>query len=451
VCSYRTVCFQKYTKYSTRRAKDFLFEKADPAVSNLKTQIIGQVKKTDDADLLQKIYTVLNKTGLVDRIGLVLDRDTDTKGYVKQLVDMIIEVPGTYEEKAAFVKQYPKGYIDIKTMLSGDYVKFEDLIVGGPGAPIEFVRRVFDSLKQVTFGGAKGPGEFGLAVLSPFIKITGKGDLHIGKDVIEVKANAGSSGGRIGTPGLLRSDNIPGIISKYIEADLSAGLNLKQLSALMDEAQLDPKTRKKLATELFTYIFKGETDVSGIISAVVTGDDPNPAFLRANYDLYQKESGFTGMMLINFPAQALKYFKDPVQMASEIYAFQIYLVSANPGFQARQILSQVTLRPIKEITTTSTGAVARSSKKKSATAAAPAPSDKKAVAAAEKKLEKTVSDYTKLLMSKASIIDAKLEAQVSAEISALLKAGVATNQINAAIYKKFPQLVPNQAVNQPAV
>lgn len=431
------------------RAKDFLFEKADPAVSNLKTQIIGQVKKTDDSDLLQKIYTVLNKTGLVDRIGLVLDRDTDTKGYVKQLVDMIIDVPGTYEEKAAFVKQYPKGYIDIKTMLSGEYIKFTDLIVGGPGAPIEFVHRVFDALKQVTFGGAKGPGEFGLAVLSPFIKITGKGDLHIGKDVIEVKANAGQSGGRVGTPGLLRSDNIPGIIGKYIEADLSAGLNLKQLSGLMDEAQLDPKTKKKLATELFTYIFKGETDVSDIVSAVVAGQDPNPYFLRANYDLYQKDSGFTGMMLINFPAQALKYFKDPVQMANEIYAFQIYLVSANAGFQARQILSQVTLRPVKEPTATSTGAVARGSKKKSAPVV-PAASDKKAVAAAEKKLAKTVSDYTKLMMSQANIVDTNLESQVAAEMSALLRNGVATNQINAAIYKKFPQLVPKKAVKQPA-
>lgn len=426
------------------RAKDFLFEKADPAVTNLKTQIIGQVKKTDDSELLQKIYTVLNKTGLVDRIGLVLDRDTDTKGYVKELVDMIIEVPGTYEEKAAFVKQYPKGYIDIPTMLSGDYVKFDDLITGGPGAPLAFVHRVFNALKQVTFGGAKGPGEFGLAVLSPFIKITGKGDLHIGKDVIEVKANAKDSGGRVGTPGLLRSDNIQPIINKYIEADLSAGLNLKQLSGLMDEAQLDPKTKKKLATELFNYIFKGEADVSGLISAVVSNQDPNPYFLKANYELYQKDSGFTGMMLINFPAQALKYFKDPVQMASEIYAFQIYLVSANQGFQARQILSQVTLRPVKEPTTTSTGAVAKRSKK-SAVAPQADPNDKKSIAAAQKKLTKSVNDYAKLLMSKSGISDPKLEKQVAAELTALMNQGVATNELAPSIYAKFPQLNPVQS------
>jgi hypothetical protein len=53
-------------------------------------------------------------------------------------------------------------------------------------------------------------------------------------------------------------------------------------------------------------------------------------------------------MLVNFRAQALKYFNDPTQMANEIYAFSIYLISSNPGFQARQILSQVTLKPVKE-------------------------------------------------------------------------------------------------------
>ena len=131
------------------RAKEFLIEKADSSVAKLKTQIIGQVQKTDDGDLLQKIYTALNKTGLVNRIGLVLDRDTDTKGYVKQLVDMIIEVPGTYEEKAAFVKGYPTGYVDIKKMLSGEYVKFDDLLVGPKGTPLEFIHKVLHRNKII--------------------------------------------------------------------------------------------------------------------------------------------------------------------------------------------------------------------------------------------------------------------------------------------------------------
>jgi hypothetical protein len=223
---------------------------------------------------------------------------------------------------------------------------------------------VFDALKQVTFGGAKGPGEFGLAVLSPHIKITGKGDLNIGNELIEVKANAGQSGGRVGTPGLLKSDNVMTIINKYIDFDvgLADGLNLKQLGPLMDGVGLSQGQKTKLAHELFTYIFDGKVDVSGIVHAVVNGGDPNPSYLKANYELYQMDSGFDGMMLMNFPAQALKYFKDPLQMANEIYAFSVYLVSANAGFQSRQILSQVTLKPVKEKTTPPPGATKKDAK-----------------------------------------------------------------------------------------
>lgn len=350
------------------RAREFLKE-AD--LGQMKSAIIKQVKDTDDESLIQKVYTVINKSGLEGRIAPVLKRDTDTKGYIDQLVNIIIDTPGTYEEKKAFVNEYPRGYINIPLMLSGEYIKFEQLISGSENAPIEFVRRVFDALKQVTFGTAKGPGEFALAVLSPHIKITGKGDLNIGDEVIEVKAAATTSGGRVGTPGLLRSDNIPNILQKYLDIEFAPGqgLNLKQLSATMTEAGLDDAKKTKLATELFNYIFKGEVDTSDLVSAVVSGEDPNPHYLKANYEIYQKESGFTGMMLMNFPVQALKYFKDPMQMAREIYAFNVYLVSSTPGFTARQILSQVTLRPVKE----PTSAVKSSTRKKAQKPAVTAP------------------------------------------------------------------------------
>jgi len=337
------------------RAFEFLYEKTSeqPNLSNLKTQIIGQVKKTQDPDLLQKLYTTLNKGGLVDRIAPVLDRDTDTKGYVKDLVNMIIDVEGTYEEKQSFINEYPNGYIDIKKMLSGEYVRFNELIVGGETAPLAFVLRVFNALKQVTFGGAKGPGEFGLAVLSPHIKITAGGDLKIGDKTIEVKAMAGESGGggRVGTPGLLASDNIAEIIKKHIPKftiEKGTGLNLKQFSDLMNVYRLNPAKKRALATELFKYIFRGEADTSGIVDAVISGNDPSPYYLKANYEIYQKESQFDGMMLINFKTQALKYFVDPLQMANEIYAMSVYLISGNPGFQSRQILAQVSLRKVKE-------------------------------------------------------------------------------------------------------
>jgi len=427
------------------RAREFLIENTDQ-VSGLKSQIISQVKKTQDADLLQKIYTVLNKTGLVDRIGLVLDRDTDTKGYVKQLVDMIIDVPGSYEEKAAFVKGYPNGYIDIGKMLSGEYVRFKDLIKGESDAPIKFIQRVFDSLKQVTFGGAKGPGEFALAVLSPHIKITGKGDLNIGDKVIEVKAAVGASGGRVGTPGLLRYDNIPKILSKYLDINTNESLNLKQLSGTMKNAGLDENSQTKLCTELFTYIFDGKTDISDVVSAVVAGEDPSAAYLRANYALYQEESKFTGMMLINFPAQSLKYFLDPIQMAQEINAIGVYLISSNPGFKARMILSQVTLRPVKE-PTGPVEAKAKIRNKKQSKEQEPINTDpeqlkkQKQLDMARKKYANALKNWVVDTLKNKQITDPTYQNQILATIDADLASGKTDLQnYDKKLVKKFPEL-----------
>jgi hypothetical protein len=351
---------------------------------------------------------------------------------------MIIDVPGTYEEKAAFVKGYPNGYIDIDKMLSGEYVKFKDLIVGAEDAPIEFIRRVFDALKQVNFGSAKGPGEFGLAVLSPHIKITGKGDLNIGNITVEVKAAVGKSGGRVGTPGLLSSDNIPAIISKYIEFDSSESLNLRQLSSLMNKAGLDQATKEKLANELFSYIFRGKADVSDIVSAVVSNQDPNPAYLKANYELYKEDSKFDGMMLINFPAEALKYFLDPEQMSREIYSFAVYLISANQGFTSRQILSQVTLAPVKE--PTQAGA-ARARKPKQATSG-----DQPRKSAEELEADKQIKKYTNLIKKLAKQIYAEqpdVYQAVANQIDSDFAAGKIHNNGAAwlkSLKRKFPEL-----------
>jgi hypothetical protein len=321
----------------------------------LKKEIIQQIKKTDDEELLDRIYTVLNQSGLTDRISGTLERETDTVGYVADLTKIIIDTPGTYQEKHNFINGFPKGYVDIKLMLSGERVKYIDLLTGD-----SFVSRVFDKLKRVTFGTAKGPGEFALAVMSPHIKITGKGDLNIGKDIIEVKASAGkevsSGGGRLGTPGLLQSDNVETIIADTAEnlgidmatAIPDGNLSLRGLIALTSNSK--PAARKQLADDLFSYIFKGQVSVTKLVSAFVSGDYDlfKQEYIKANYALYQEDSGFTGVMLMNFALGELQYYRTPDEMLKHIYEPGVYLISNDKAAQARQILSQVTLRPFKE-------------------------------------------------------------------------------------------------------
>jgi hypothetical protein len=199
---------------------------ADP-LSSLKRNVIDQVKRTTDQELLDKIYTVLNKSGLETRIASIMGKEYDAKGYLRDLTQIIIDTPGTYQEKMAFADGFPDGYVDIKRMLSGERVHFEDLLVSGKNknAPMSFVHKVFNALRQVSLGTEKGPGEFALAILSPRISIFDKGDLKIGNMKIEVKASSGgktgtdisSGGGRIGTSGWLNHQRIPEIIQKYFD------------------------------------------------------------------------------------------------------------------------------------------------------------------------------------------------------------------------------------------
>lgn len=321
------------------------------SVATLRKDIIDQVKKTQDQELLDKIYTVLNKSGLTDRIAGTLKRETDTEGYVADITKIIIDTDGTYQEKHAFIEGFPTGYVNIELMLSGRRVKFDELLDKNA-----FVRRVFDALKRVTFGTAKGPGEFALAVMSPHIRITGKGDLNIGDKVIEVKASAGkdvsSGGGRLGTPGLLHSDDVESIIVKHLKIDPTeaypqGNLGLGGLTQLA--GTVAPAVRRKLGTELFSYIFHGLAQIGPLVSELVAGNDIRDEYIAANYAAYRAESEFDGIMIMNFALGELQYFREVKDMVRHIYkGIGVYLISSDKAAQARQILCQVTLAPFSE-------------------------------------------------------------------------------------------------------
>ena len=321
------------------------------SVATLRKDIIDQVKKTQDQELLDKIYTVLNKSGLTDRIAGTLKRETDTEGYVADITKIIIDTDGTYQEKHAFIEGFPTGYVNIELMLSGRRVKFDELLDKNA-----FVRRVFDALKRVTFGTAKGPGEFALAVMSPHIRITGKGDLNIGEQVIEVKASAGkdvsSGGGRLGTPGLLHSDNVESIIVKHLkikpaEAYPQGNLGLGGIVELANTVPFD--VRRALAKELFSYIFHGLAKIGPLVSEFVAGNDIRDEYIAANYEAYRADSEFDGIMIMNFALGQLQYFKEVKDMVRHIYkGVGVYLISSDKAAQARQILCQVTLAPFSE-------------------------------------------------------------------------------------------------------
>lgn len=289
-------------------------------INQLRQDVITQVQTTDDEMLLNRIFTVLNQTGLTDRISSTLQRDTDTKTYLDMLTNLIIQTEGTYEEKNAFVVGYPKGYINVPAMVSGNMVSFDELITGIPGTPIEFVKRVFYALAGSK--NDKGPGELALAVLSPLIGISGRGDLKIGKMEVEVKAVAptGKGGGRLGETGGkdIAYEKTPAILQQYTGKDYSAvNAHVSDIPKILAEIE-DPKLRLKCATEMFTYIFRGKVNVTAMAQQAANGQSVIQPYFAANYDVYKQRHGFDSLMILDFRLGRLRNYTDPMVMIDDI-------------------------------------------------------------------------------------------------------------------------------------
>lgn len=403
---------------------DLISEMNADAVSKLKTDIKQQVDKTSDAELLDRIYTVLNKSSLSGRIANILNRDTDTQGFTDMITNIIIDTPGSYQEKFDFINAFPTGYVDIEKMLSGERVKFTELLTG-----TEFVQKVFERLKRETFGTAKGPGEFALAVMSPHIRITGKGDLNIGKRVIEVKASAGkevsSGGGRLGTPGSLQSDDVQKIIEKNLKvrlADVAPGGNLGLGGLTKLASTLTSARRTAFGQELFDYIFHGTADTSELVSTFASGGDLRDAWVSTNYASYQNETGFDGIMIMNFALGELHYFKQVNDLVKHVYnAIGVYLVSKDKAAQARQILTQVTLAPFKE---------------------PPVVVPVAAPEAKNKEYQQQVIDFANQLAAKNNIKDPAVIGQIVHLTTDALQQGIEPDKILKLVKSQIPQLNP---------
>ena len=91
------------------RAREFL-RLIEDDLSTLKHKVIKSIETTDDATLLDKIYSALNRTNITQRIGAALNQnDRDIKGYIDEIVEVIVNTPGRYEDKLLFAEGLDKG------------------------------------------------------------------------------------------------------------------------------------------------------------------------------------------------------------------------------------------------------------------------------------------------------------------------------------------------------
>ena len=187
------------------RAFEFLIEKqesSDISAVNQKLQYVldklnaGEVQ---DPETIDFIYKILNKPHIKQAvgglIGKISGKDSDVASFEKLnqgiLNKILRKMPVAKEDLDAFLEKWSNGesFVKVEALQSGNSGSIADLI---PDPVAYKAFELFESVKSVykmPKKGVLGAGEFGLAMLSPNIKMKAPGDIEVNGKPIEVKGN----------------------------------------------------------------------------------------------------------------------------------------------------------------------------------------------------------------------------------------------------------------------
>lgn len=303
----------------------------------LKKQVIDLVKQTDDQPLLQKVYNALAMGDLPDRLQSLLSKDADASKFVEKIANTIVAMDYPPNDKEAFIKQYPKGFINTESLLSGSKLRFNQFVT--PGLPAALFKIL--SVELVSQG--VGPGEVALAVLSPEVSWSGRavggGDVQIGKKAVEVKTTV-SSGGRWMNPRKANM-NMPAIAKAITTAIAETRKKNKQKAAApfempdrvnaiawaqqirpMIDPSLLPGVTKTMADAYFNQVKN-----TAYQKALLSGDGAQirDAIISVGYANYKKYSKFAGILLMDIKSESAQYFEDVADIKNDIKVDTAYV------------------------------------------------------------------------------------------------------------------------------
>ena len=129
------------------------------------------------------------------------EQDYAYKGVLPEFVKAIMNTDGDFDDIENFLATYGKqSYINTKVLMADGSATWDQWLQGGKGVSVEFISELYDNLFNVALnieGSNRGPGEVGLALLSPNITFASVGDLKIDGVEVEVKGEKSSGGGRL--------------------------------------------------------------------------------------------------------------------------------------------------------------------------------------------------------------------------------------------------------------
>lgn len=269
----------------------------------LKNLIVKRLQTEQDRELLDKIYTVLNKNQLLDRFQAVLPNAlkgeyADTE--VLKIAAKIADAPLSFTDKMKFAQNLENNtVINAKALITPGSYSVDQLTNNDPVNKV-----VFDHLKTYGVGQKmKGPAEHALAILSTDISIEGKGDVTVGATPVEVKAatseKKGGGGGRFGETGQLPSrSRMVQILTSFeklkapVESFLAKqkSMNVETFVNIVNAVEgITPEERKEIGEAVFGEIF-GASAKRSVEEFKKPNADANAvrrAYIKDNFDWYK--------------------------------------------------------------------------------------------------------------------------------------------------------------------
>jgi hypothetical protein len=271
-----------------------------------KQEIIQQIQSLDisnkdtgkeAADMIDNIYSILNKRNTIGRLQSVVDKALDQEYKDSDLVEItkvIANAPLSFKDKQQFIKNLEADkIINHKLLLQPGDHSLDDLVFG---SSINFA--VFNHLLSYGRGKQrKGAGEHALAICSKQITVQGAGDINVSGTPVELKVGLTKGSGRFGEEAPTRQemmaiiDTIPEI-TQAVQNYLKQGnkvLNVAVFTQLVNNLTLSPQKKREIGTKIFGRLFGNYAkDIVAAFSKLQA--DPNTVlqqYIKANFDWYK--------------------------------------------------------------------------------------------------------------------------------------------------------------------
>jgi len=284
----------------------FEYQDADEA----KREIMQRVQSIDASDeaqakLLDRVYSLVNKTGVVDRfIPLVNSKLSGeySDEAMKSIAERIVASDRlNLAQKNKFLDNFEKNAcVNPDVFLKDGHYSFNEVFNNDPVNIQMF-------LEFLDFGAGlqrAGKGEHALAILSQDITQKGTGDIDVKGVPVELKVASTKGSGRLGEGGV-SAERVKQTLMQFeelvqpIEAYFAGGkktMNLKLFVDLVNSLNLDAGKRTEIGKAVFQQRFQqfGDAITNVFRQPNASADAVLDAYIESNFDWYKANPDMGG-------------------------------------------------------------------------------------------------------------------------------------------------------------